>query len=133
MASTPSVTFEDVNDRYLEGNLEDLFDRDKVETQIEDAVDYASTRWGSVIELRISGGQLSGNLYRRTVANAVLRVLRNPEGYANESDGGYAYGLRPDVASGNLWFTGDDIETLRGVVQTVGPGTISMGLDRGWA
>jgi hypothetical protein len=132
MASTPSVSFDDVNSRYLEGDLEDQYTRAKIGTQIQDAVDYASSRWGSKIESRISAGSLSANLYKRTVADAVLRVIRNPEGYANESDGGYSYGLRASVASGNLWFTDSDIETLTGVRSVQVPGTMHVGLDRGW-
>lgn len=132
MASLPQVSFEDVDSRYLEGSLADRFDQSNVETQIADAIDYANSRWRVQILSRLASGTLTENLYKRTVSDAVLRVVRNPEGYANEADGGYSYGLRPAVASGNLWFTADDIETLAGIGTASTPGTIGIGLDRGW-
>lgn len=36
-------------------------------------------------------------------ANAVLRVLRNPEGYRQEAEGNYSYSLNAAVASGHLF------------------------------
>ena len=36
-------------------------------------------------------------------ANAVLRVLRNPEGYRQETEGNYGYSLSAAVASGHLF------------------------------
>lgn len=131
-SSIPDVSFDDVNDRYLEGDLADRYDQSKVDVQIQDAVDYASSRWRAQIESRLAAGTLTNNLYKRTVADAVLRVIRNPEGYANEADGGYSYGLRPAVASGNLWFTDSDIETFIGVPVPMVPGTVGIGLSRGW-
>lgn len=132
MASIPAVLFADVDSRYLEGSLMDRYDQAKVETQIQDAVDFALSRWRDRILSRLASGVLTDNLYKRTIADAVLRVVRNPEGYSNESDGGYAYGLRAQVASGNLWFTDEDIATLAGVQVSSAPGTIGIGLDRGW-
>ena len=132
MASTPVVSFEDVNNRHLEGDLEEQYSRSDVETQIQDAVDYAADHWGTLIESRISGGQLRPNSYKRIIANAVLRVVRNPEGYTSESEGGYSYGLRSTVSSGDLWFTDDEIATLSGIKPVTVPGTIGVRLDRGW-
>jgi len=132
MASIPTVTFRDVDNRYLEGNLEDRYDQAKVEVQIQDAVDYALSRWRARITSRLATGKLTPNLYKRVIADAVLRVTRNPEGYASEGDGGYNYALRAQVASGNLWFTDEDIATLAGAQIVSTPGTIGLGLDRGW-
>lgn len=130
MASTPVVSVDDVVRRYLVGDLRAEFTDDQIDTQIQDAVDYAATHWGSSIESRISGGRLTANLYKRTIANAVLRVLTNPEGYKNESEGGYSYGLDGTVSSGFLWFTDQEIATLSGADETVSPGTMRIG--RGW-
>lgn len=132
MVSIPSIAFEDVDQRYLEGNLEDRYDQTKVMGQVVDAVDFANSRWRAQILSRLASGVLTENLYKRTIADAVLRVVRNPEGLANESDGGYAYGLRAQVASGNLWFTPEDIATLAGATMSTMPGTIGIGMDRGW-
>jgi Phage protein Gp19/Gp15/Gp42 len=35
-------------------------------------------------------------------ADAVLRLVRNPEGYLSESDGNYTYMLRQDMATGRV-------------------------------
>jgi hypothetical protein len=133
MASTPIVSYDDVNRRFLEGDLEEQYSRADVETQITDAVDYAADHWGSLIESRISSGRLRPNSYKRIIANAVLRVVRNPEGYTSESEGGYSYGLRSTVSSGDLWFTDDEIATLSGVSKVTIPGTIGVRVDKGWS
>lgn len=132
MTAIPTVTFSDVDGRYLEGDLGDRYDQAKVITQIQDAVDFALSRWRARIESRLASGVLTSNLYRRTIANAVLCVLKNPEGYTGESDGGYSYGLRKEVASGELGFTDKDIENLTGLTDQSSIGTIGVGLDKGW-
>ena len=60
-----------------------------------------------------------------------ISVVRTPEGYSSESEGGYSYGLRPVVSSGNLWLTQDDVEVLVGA-QPQRLETISVGVDEGW-
>jgi Phage protein Gp19/Gp15/Gp42 len=35
-------------------------------------------------------------------ADAVLRLVRNPEGYLSETDGSYQYMLRQDIATGKV-------------------------------
>jgi hypothetical protein len=35
-------------------------------------------------------------------ADAVLRLVRNPEGYLSETDGSYTYMLRQDIATGTV-------------------------------
>ncbi len=50
-------------------------------------------------------------------ADAVLRLVRNPEGYLSETDGNYTYMLRQDLSSGTLDVLDADWETL-GVVQS---------------
>ena len=123
MASV-KVEYDDVAKRY-EGDL-GRFSKEFVETQISDAVDYADARWGSFVEALLAAKVLTSGLYQRVIADAVLRVLRNPQGLASEGDGGYSYTTRATVASGNLWFTQDDIELLSGTVtQVVMPGTIA--------
>lgn len=133
MASV-TVTVPDVVGRYLEGDLLSEFTQEQVQTQITDAVDWSDLRWRSLIDGRIASGVLTPNLYKRTVADAVLRVMRNPGGLASENEGGYGYSTRAAVASGNLWFTADDIETLSGVQLNpqTRPGTVSIGLHGSW-
>lgn len=48
----------------------------------------------------------SSEIYKADVidieADAVLRLVRNPEGYMSETDGGYTYQLQTDLSSGRL-------------------------------
>jgi hypothetical protein len=132
----PEVVTDDVQARY-EGDLLTEFSTIYISTQLQDAVDFVGNRWRALIESRLASGILTPNLYKRTIADAVLRVIRNPGGLASENEGGYGYATRPDVASGNLWFTDTDVETLtgiRGYSQSSGslPGTIGVGLGAGW-
>ncbi len=45
-------------------------------------------------------------------AEAVLRLIRNPEGYASESDGSYSYQFNRETASGRLEILASEWETL---------------------
>jgi len=51
-------------------------------------------------------------LARDVLENAVVRVLRNPEGYKSESEDGYSYTLSALDASGNIWFPANDLDEL---------------------
>lgn len=127
----PEVTVQDIANRY-EGDLMNEFRESYLQAQLGDAVSYVTTRWRARIEERLAAGLLDENLYRRAIADAVLRVTRNPNGLASEGEGGYNWSSRATVASGNLWFTDADIDTLIGPEVTGFPGTIGIGLDRGW-
>lgn len=39
---------------------------------------------------------------KQVEADAVLRLVRNPEGYLSESDGNYTYMMQQDLATGRL-------------------------------
>ncbi len=56
-------------------------------------------------------------------AEAVLRLVRNPEGYASESDGNYSYRFSREAASGKLEIMPDEWERL-GVPLKLGMFTI---------
>ncbi len=127
----PEMTIQDVADRY-EGSLEDEFESRYLLAQLGDAIDFAASRWRSRIEERLRSGELTPNLYKRVISDAVMRVVRNPAGYSAENEGGYGYSTRASVASGNLWFTDTDITTLIGPDLMLGPGTIALGIDHGW-
>ena len=45
-------------------------------------------------------------------ADAVLRLVRNPEGYMSETDGAYTYMLQSDLTSGKLEILDDEWQTL---------------------
>lgn len=45
-------------------------------------------------------------------ADAVLRLVRNPEGYLSETDGVYSYQIQADLSSGRLEILDDEWEAL---------------------
>lgn len=128
MASV-AVETADIQNRY-EGDLS-RFSGSYVETQITDAIDFIDSLY-PVVQARLDSGLLTVNAYKRVVADVVLRVLRNPNGYTNETDGAYSYGQRAAVASGNLWLTNDNVAVLTGPQFNTTPGTIALGVERGW-
>lgn len=128
MASV-TVSPEDIQNRY-EGDLS-RFAESYVATQIADAIDFIDALYPAV-QARLTSGLLTVNAYKRVVADVVLRVLRNPNGYTNETDGAYSYGQRTAVASGNLSLTNDNVTVLTGPQFHTTPGTVRIGVDRGW-
>lgn len=131
MASV-TVTTEDLQKRWDEGKISDQFGKDYLETQIADAIDDADGRWSTQIESRLASGVLRPGRYKRVICDAVFRVIRNPDGYTSENNGSYGYGRNQQVASGSLFFTAADVAILAGEVSSGIPGTIGVGLDRGW-
>ncbi|SDI41019.1 Phage protein Gp19/Gp15/Gp42 [Sinosporangium album] len=81
----------------------------------------AATRLGDA-ELRIRrrvrdlDARVADAEYRKVVvmveAEAVLRVLRNPEGFNSETDGDYSYSRSPLVASGRIGILEEEWEML---------------------
>jgi hypothetical protein len=121
------VEREDVANRF-DGDMSQFRDV-YVTTQIGDAVDYADAMWGDFIESRLTSGALPASVYKRVISDAVLRVMRNPDGYASENEGGYGYATRATVASGNLWFTDQDVSVLTGNLGgSLSVGTVAVGI-----
>ena len=124
----PEVTYEWVCDAY-EGDPDELGRETYVKSKIRHTTVKLKTRFGRRIAERLASGQLEEDLYRDTVAEAVLRVVRNPEGYTTEQQGNYSYGLRAVVASGYLMFTADNMLDLLGEPSPV-IGTFTIGDHR---
>lgn len=62
---------------------------------------------------RIADGRIDLDDVVDIEADAVLRLVRNPEGYFSETDGNYTYMLRADLSSsGKLEITDEEWETL---------------------
>lgn len=124
----PQVTYQQVVNHY-EGDPAELGSQTYVETKIGQTVRKLASRLGTRIEARIASGRLDPDLFRDVVAEAVLRVVRNPEGFTTEQQGNYQYGLRASVASGLLMFTDDN---LRDLIGSPGPvlGTVTIGDHR---
>jgi hypothetical protein len=51
---------------------------------------------------QVTAGTISVDVVKMIEAEAVLRLVRNPEGYTAETDGNYSYQLSVEVASGKL-------------------------------
>lgn len=126
------MTVDDLQNRY-EGVLATKFTEVYLATKIEDAVALIEGTCPTVPSRLLSGALLPNN-YKRIVADIILRVVRNPGGFASESEGGVSYSMQPVVASGNLWLTQQDIDLLNGVARgsTMLPGSVGIGLDTGW-
>lgn len=71
-----------------------------------------ATRRGVDIETAIATDVDLKSGVIRVLANAVLRVLKNPEGKAQESIDDYSYTRNGDVAGGALGFTDDELDDL---------------------
>ena len=133
MELSVEVSVDDVADRY-EGVLADQFRTEYIQTKIDDTIDKAASRWGSRIQARLDEGTLTVNGFKSVIAEAVLRVLRNPDGYTNETEGNYSYGLNKQVASGYLMFTRDNISDLVGFTSAHSQiGTSTIGLHGNWS
>ncbi|WP_435935808.1 Gp19/Gp15/Gp42 family protein [Leucobacter sp. Z1108] len=121
----PPVIYDDVTAHY-EGDAEELGSQSYVEAKIRHTIGKLKSRYGSRIAARLASGAIDEDLYIDTVAEAVLRVVRNPDGYTTEQQGNYSYGLRASVASGYLMFTSENLLDLVGEsFQFIGTATIS--------
>jgi hypothetical protein len=100
--------------KHYEGDTSS-FSNDFVQGRLDEAVDKIEARWGAVVSARLASGALKTRLYEAVVCRVATRVLRNPEGYRSEQEGGYQYNLSAAVASGTLWFTDDDARDLTGI------------------
>lgn len=58
---------------------------------------------------RIAAGTQDVQSVIDAVVAAVLRVVRNPTGFASETEANYAYTVDRTVAGGKLFYTGDDL------------------------
>lgn len=119
----------DIARRY-HGDLFAQFTEEEVNEQILDAQAWIDAQYPCVAR-RLLSGALPERAYVRVVADMVLRVLRNPDGLNNESDGTYSYGRNAAVASGNFWLTNAEKVILCGPESLV-LGVATVGLDRGW-
>lgn len=109
----PDVPVEVLYAQY-EGNPDVLGRRDWIETQLRKSVLLLQAQFGQRIRERLDSGILALALYEMIVAEAALRVCRNPEGYTSEEQGNYSYTVRAAVASGYIMFTDMNMRALLG-------------------
>ena len=61
---------------------------------------------------KITAGTVDVEDVKAVEADAVLRLVRNPDGYIQESDGDYSYMLSSEAASGKLRVLDEEWELL---------------------
>ncbi len=64
------------------------------------------------LAVRITAGDIDEADVVDIEADAILRIVRNPDGYLSETDGGYTYQLQSDLSSGKLTITDEEWEIL---------------------
>lgn len=72
-----------------------------IDVRLED-VERLIRRTITDLDDQISDGDIDEDDVIQVEADAVLRLVRNPEGYLSESDGDYTYMMRQDIATGRL-------------------------------
>jgi hypothetical protein len=107
------ATVDDVADRWTrEFTDEEIV---LIETRLED-IERKIRRVIPDLATKVSDQEYLEDV-KQIEADAVLRLVRNPEGYISESDGNYTYMLARDLASGKLEILDEEWETL-GVFKT---------------
>lgn len=103
------ATLEDVQARYhlpIDVSMEAL-----VTARLQDAEDMIRGRIPDLDE-RIDQGLLPANTVIRVISDAVIRLVRNPDGYISETDGNYTYQLSFDGGGSDLTITPNEWRDL---------------------
>jgi len=99
------ATVEDVEARFSR----ELTDHERivVENRLEDVEAMIKTRIPDLDE-KIANGEISEQVVVMVEAEAVLRVIRNPDGFTQEVDGNYSYSMSSATAPGRLLIRDDE-------------------------
>lgn len=97
--------FEDVQSRYHRDIEEEL--RQLVETRLQDAEVKIRRRIKDLDEKIFKDSYLE-DVVVRVCADAVIRLIKNPDGYVQETDGNYTYMLSQALTEGNLTISSDE-------------------------
>ena len=103
------ATFEDVEVRFYRGLLPE--ERDLVEARLGDAESKIRTRVRDLDQKVLENPDYLSTVVR-VCADAVIRLIRNPEGYVQETDGNYTYQLSASSAEGRLVILSDEWQDL---------------------
>ncbi|AHY27080.1 head-to-tail adaptor [Mycobacterium phage Phantastic] len=103
------ATATDVENRWVRELSEE--ETTLVNTRLEDAERMIKRRIKD-LDAKIANGDIDPEDVKQVEADMVLRLLRNPEGFTQETDGNYTYMLHQQLASGKLEVTDDEWETL---------------------
>lgn len=109
MANVLGVTLTDVTDSY-EGTILDAR-KEWVNKKIDEAVRKLVHMIPDLPD-RVTSGAVDPEFVTDNVVKAVLRVVRNPQGLEQESEGDYSYKLRTLMASGDVWYPDSDLYDL---------------------
>jgi len=114
------ATVDDVQDRFDRPLSED--ERRLAEVLLGDVEAMIRARIRD-LDARVAADSNYRALVVKIEAAAVLRVLRNPEGYRQETEGNYGYSLSAAVASGHLFVMDSEWAELgaRGGAFTITP------------
>lgn len=99
----------DIEDR-LGRSLDDSETR-IVSTRLEDAEELLLVRIPDLAQ-KIVDGAIRERLVVMVEAEAVMRLIKNPEGFTQETDGNYSYQISAQVASGRLTIENDEWRLL---------------------
>lgn len=99
------ATFEDVQNRFHR-EIEPE-DRRLIETRLLDAENKIRIRIQD-LDYQMDQEPLLRDTVVRICAEAVLRLIRNPDGYVQESDGNYTYMMQQRLEEGKLTITHDE-------------------------
>lgn len=93
------ATFEDVQLRFFRELTEE--EKPLVEKRLQDAENRIRRRIPDLDD-RVVDDPGYEDVVRQVCADAVIRLVRNPEGYIQETDGNYTYQLSDATAAGRL-------------------------------
>lgn len=100
------------------GRVLDESEQQIVETRLDDAEELIFFRIPDLAQ-KIADGKIRERLVVMVEAEAVMRLIKNPEGFTSETDGNYTYQISARVASGRLTIEDDEWKLL-GVRSSVG-------------
>lgn len=109
MANPLSLDWQILKDRY-EGEL-DSSNSAFYQMKVDEAVRLLLRKCPGLQD-KLDKELLDPEFVKDVVAKAVLRVVRNPEGFTSESEGNYSYSLGNRVASGDLWYQDSELADL---------------------
>ncbi|ASR84198.1 head-tail adaptor Ad1 [Rhodococcus phage PhailMary] len=103
------ATVEDVAVRFARELTEE--ESALVLARLTDAENRIRSRIPDLDDQVVAGTILEANVVQ-VCSDAVLRLVRNPDGFVQETDGNYTYMLSQDAARGNLTILRDEWEIL---------------------
>lgn len=110
------ATFEDVEVRFFRDLLPE--ERDLVEARLDDAEGKIRSRIRNLDQKVLENPDYLNTVVRVCV-DAVIRLIRNPEGFVQETDGNYTYMLSASNADGRLTILTEEWQDL-GIRKSVG-------------